>query len=208
MTVETLRPDRVPADRVMAKELTSLLESALVADAAHRADRAETAETADGEEAPDASSSAASTDPRGPSSKDLWRYARRPPGTPVDFAIERAIRQDPSARRRYGRLIEGAALGVSPMARAAATGAVMRRVVGPFELSIHDGAPGEPAVLVITVPDGVMAPTRLEAIGQEIARVELPELVSGFIQLVLGGDPEHQRLKTLITHPTTAVYLL
>jgi hypothetical protein len=205
MTVETPRPDRVPADRVMAKELTFLIDSALIADAARRADRAE---TADGETEADTAASEAPTDPRGPSTTDLWRYARRAPGTPVDFAIERAIRQDPSARRRYGRLIEGAALGMSPMARAAATGAVMRRVVGPFELSVHDGAPGEPAVLVITVPDGVMAPTRLEVIGQEIARVELPELVAGFIQIVLGGDPEHQRLKTLITHPTTAVYLL
>ena len=201
MTVETLRPDRVPADRVMAKELTFLLETALIADAAHRAERAE---TSDNDEAAETVA-----DPRGaPSHKDLWRYARRAPGSPVDFAIERAIRQDPSARRRYGRLIEGAALGVSPMARAAATGAVMRRVVGPFELSIHDGAPGEPAVLVIAVPDGIVAPTRLEAIGQEIARVELPELVAGFVQIVLGGDAEHQRLKSLITHPTTAVYLL
>ena len=200
MTVESLRPDRVPADRVMVKELTILLESALVADAAARTDRAARDEETD---------EAVPADPRAsPSTQALWRYARRPAGAPVDFALERAIRQDPSARRRYGRLIEGAAIGVSPMARAAATGAVMRRVVGPFELTIHDGAPGDPAVLVIAVPDGVMSPTRLEAIGQEIARVELPEVVAGFIQLVLGGDPEHQRLNGLITHPTTAVYLL
>jgi hypothetical protein len=145
-----------------------------------------------------------------PSMHALLTYTKRPRGAPADFAIEQAIRTDPAVSRRYRNLLAVTAQASSPVALAAATGAVPGRLVGKWQLRIS--APdGLWPVLVLERQDAAPAPAAIEAVGRDgrSVRLRLPEPVNQAIQVSLDGDVcELAEFHRLIADPETEIFLL
>lgn len=144
--------------------------------------------------------------PEAPAAGALWRHVRRRPGEPVSFAVERAIRSDPDTARRYRTMLAAGALAHAPMALAASDGAVERRRVGDYELTVEAG---EPPLLVV-VCGAAPAPTMIEvSLGDETARLDLPEPVSGAVVIALDpAVPEAALLGRLLADRLSAVFLV
>lgn len=101
------------------------------------------------------------------------------------------------------------ALGVSTAARAASTGTATERIVGPFRLEIAEE--GALTYLVVQVPDGETAPTRIELFGgngDTHGYRALPDPISGYIQLGLDpSKPDESDFLQLLGDPATEVIL-
>jgi len=149
------------------------------------------------------------------SAADLWRHATRRPGEPIDFAVAKALRDDADAAARYRKMLSGVAVASSPLALAASTTGGGGRTVGDFRLELVEDTPNLPPLLILSAvaagldeADGM--PGEIEVFGMDgPVRVELPPSVRGHIQMVLDpGDPDHQRLRSLLTEPTAEVFLI
>ena len=109
--------------------------------------------------------------------------------------------------RRY--MARAEALGVSSAARAASSGTASERSVGPFQLSIAEE--GALTFLVLAIPDGEAAPTRIELFGgsgETHGYRLLPDPISGFIQLGLDpSKPDESDFLQLLGDPATEVIL-
>lgn len=144
--------------------------------------------------------------PESPGMAELWRHVRRRPGEPVSFAVERAIRSDPETARRYRTMLAAGALAHAPMALAASDGAVERRRVGAYELTVEAG---DPPLLVVAC-GAAAAPAMIEVSrGDETARLDLPEPVSGAVVIALDpAVPEAALLGRLLADRLSAVFLV
>lgn len=141
---------------------------------------------------------------------DLWAYANRPAGVPLDFRVERAVRSDAAVAQRYAKLMALKTQVMSQMAAAAYAPGEAYRKLGPFSLDVIE-EDGNPPTLVIERLGGTLpAPTMIEAVGLEgVARVALPAEVDGHIVLDLPSqDLTRDLLRLLLANPQTAVYLL
>jgi hypothetical protein len=142
------------------------------------------------------------------STYDILKHARRMQGEPVSFAVERAIRSDPSAASRYRKILAGFALAHAPLASAASDGRMKNRRVGPytFEIIAGDGSP----ILLIRLSDGAKPPGKIELHRlDESLRISLSKPVNGAIFLSL--DPTHaegRQLAALIADPITEIFVL
>ncbi|MGU3496152.1 hypothetical protein ACLBXM_19090 [Xanthobacteraceae bacterium A53D] len=143
------------------------------------------------------------------STAQLWAHVRRAPDAPVSLPVERALRTDPEAARRYRTLLASAALAHAPLAIAAATGAVSTRRMGEVTLTI-DAGDEDAAPLVILSGFGPRAPGLIELLlGDESLRLALPAPANGAI--LLSADPaipEMERLLRLLRDPATEIFLL
>lgn len=141
---------------------------------------------------------------------ELWVYANREPGAPVDFRVEKAIRSDPRASGHYGRILALRTRGMSAMAAAAYDNSAAHRRLGDFTLDVVEEEGSPPALVITRMAEGTPAPTMLEAISIEgVIRVGLPEEVDGTI--VLDLPPEDQArdlLRLMLANPQAGVYLL
>ena len=144
-----------------------------------------------------------------PGAAALWAYATRAPSAPVDFAVVRAIREDPETARRYRTLLTGQALAHAPFAVAASDGAVSSRRVGAFTLEILGATDHAPPLLILR-GDEARPPRLIEVIlGDETLRVELPSPIEGAILMALDPTvPEAVRLGALLRDPACEVFLL
>ncbi len=147
--------------------------------------------------------------PGSPSMRALLAYARRDHRAPADFAIEKAIRTDPTVARRYRNLLAAMARAHSQVALAAATETVPSRTVGEWRLRVS--APeGLPPVLVLEPQAPAPAPTAIEAVGPAGGpiRLALPEPVNQAIQLPLDSDVAIlDAFHRLIADPATEIFL-
>jgi hypothetical protein len=141
---------------------------------------------------------------------DLWAYANREPGAPVDFRVEKAIRTDARASAQYGRILALRTRGMSVMAAAAYDNSATHRRLGDFTLDVveEEGAP--PALLITRMSDSAAAPTMIEAVSIEgVVRVALPAEVDKTIVLDLPKeDREKDLLRLMLANPQAGVYLL
>jgi hypothetical protein len=132
---------------------------------------------------------------------ELWAYANREPGSPVDFRVEKAIRTDQRSSGQYG---------MSVMAAAAYDNSAAHRRLGDFTLDVveDDGMP--PALVITRIAEGTPAPTMLEVVSIEgVIRVALPEEVDKTIVLDLPKeDRERDLLRLMLANPQAGVYLL
>jgi hypothetical protein len=141
---------------------------------------------------------------------DLWTYANREPGSPVDFRVERAIRTDARASAQYGRILALRTRGMSVMAAAAYDNSATHRRLGDFTIDVveEEGAP--PALIINRLADSAVAPTMIEAVSIEgVVRVALPAEVDKTIVLDLPReDREKDLLRLMLANPQAGVYLL
>jgi hypothetical protein len=146
----------------------------------------------------------------GVSRADLWAYANREPGAPVDFRVEKAIRTDARASAQYGRILALRTRGMSVMAAAAYDNSATHRKLGDFTIDVveEEGAP--PALIVTRLSDSAVAPTMIEAVSIEgVVRVALPAEVEKTIVLDLPKeDREKDLLRLMLANPQAGVYLL
>jgi hypothetical protein len=145
------------------------------------------------------------------SMRELLDYVWRAPETPLNFAIEQAIRTDPATARRYRNLLKGMAQAFSSVASAAATEEVPSRIIGKWHLRVS--APqGQLPVLVLTQPQDIAhAPAAIEAVGPTGGpiRLPLPDPVNQAIQLPLNDDvPELADFHRLLRDTDTQIFLL
>jgi hypothetical protein len=141
---------------------------------------------------------------------DLWAYANREPGAPVDFRVEKAIRTDARASQHYGRILALRTRGMSVLAAAAYDNSAAHRRLGDFTMDVVEEEGGPPALVITRLADGVPAPTMLEAVSIEgVIRVALPAEVDKVIVLDLPKD-DHERdlLRLMLANPQAGVYLL
>jgi hypothetical protein len=146
----------------------------------------------------------------GVSRADLWAYANREPGAPVDFRVEKAIRSDARVSAQYGRILALRTRGMSVLAAAAYDNSATHRRLGDFTLDVVEEEGGPPALVITRLADGVLAPTMLEAISIEgVIRVALPSEIDKTIVLDLPKD-DHERdlLRLMLANPQAGVYLL
>jgi len=141
---------------------------------------------------------------------ELWAYANREPGAPVDFRIEKAIRSDRGAMAVYGKLLALKTRGMSAMAAAAYDNSAAHRRLGDFMLDVveEEGAP--PALVIERLIDGAAAPTMIEAVSIEgVVRVALPAEIDRHIVLDLPSE-DHDRdlLRLMLANPSAGIYLL
>ena len=144
------------------------------------------------------------------SMRALLSYARRDHRAPAIFAIEQAIRTDPTTAHRYRNLLAGMAIGFSPVALAAATDPVPSRVLGQWRLRVSQPQ-GLSPVLVLESLAPAPAPTAIEAVGPAGGpiRLPLPDPVNQAIQLPLNGDvPELAAFHRLLADTDTQIFLL
>jgi hypothetical protein len=141
---------------------------------------------------------------------ELWAYANREPGSPVDFRVEKAIRTDQRSSGQYGRILALRTRGMSVMAAAAYDNSAAHRRLGDFTLDVveDDGMP--PALVITRIAEGTPAPTMLEVVSIEgVIRVALPEEVDKTIVLDLPKeDRERDLLRLMLANPQAGVYLL
>jgi hypothetical protein len=141
---------------------------------------------------------------------DLWIYANREPGSPVDFRVEKAIRTDARASAHYGRILALRTRGMSVMAAAAYDNSATHRRLGDFTIDVveEEGAP--PALIVNRLAESAVAPTMIEAVSIEgVVRVALPAEVDRTIVLDLPKeDREKDLLRLMLANPQAGVYLL
>ncbi len=153
------------------------------------------------EEAPEAASV---------SRAELWAYANREPGAPVDFRIEKAIRGEARVMGQYGKLLAMKTRGMSVMAAAAYDNSATHRRLGDFNLDVveEEGAP--PALVIERLVEGVPAPTMIEAVSIEgVVRIALPEEIDRHIVLDLPReDHERDLLRLMLANPAAGIYLL
>ncbi|MGL4242536.1 MAG: hypothetical protein ACRCTI_15610, partial [Beijerinckiaceae bacterium] len=124
---------------------------------------------------------------------DLWAYANREPGAPVDFRVEKAIRTDARASAQYGRILALRTRGMSVMAAAAYDTSATHRRLGDFSLDVVEEEGSPPALVITRLVDKATAPTMLEAVSIEgVIRVALPAEVDKMIVLDLPKD-DHER---------------
>lgn len=142
-----------------------------------------------------------------PGAAALWRHVRRRPGEPVAFAVERAIRADPAVARRYRTMLGAGALAHAPTALAASDGALDRRRVGPYELTLD--AADTPPLLVIACGDAP-APGLIEVShAGETVRLGLPDPVAGSVVIALDpGLPDAALLGRLLAERRSEVFLV
>lgn len=140
---------------------------------------------------------------------DLLAHADRRPGEPVSLRMERALRTDPSAQRRYRRVLAALSLGHSPAALAASVGPSLTREVGPYRLSLHEGEPGAVAVLLIAGPmEPAPRAVEIHEAGEE-ARVALPDPIGARIAILLDpARPDTGALDRLIRRPAAEIFLV
>lgn len=139
----------------------------------------------------------------------LWQYAHREPGSPVDFGIERAVRTTPATATRYRRILSAEAKGYSEMAMAASTGRYPVRKVGSYEVRViedHDAV----YVVVSRSEERLPSPSMMEVEGDaETVRLALPEAVRGHQQMIARpGDKTMESLLALLGETGSRVYLL
>ncbi len=141
---------------------------------------------------------------------DLWAYANRAPGSPVDFRIEKAIRGDAAASAAYGRILALRTRGMSVLAAAAYDNSATHRRLGDFTLDIVEEEGQPPALVITRMSDAAIAPTMIEAVSIEgVVRVALPEEVDKVIVMDLPGeDHERDLLRLMLANPQAGVYLL
>jgi len=143
------------------------------------------------------------------SAHELWSYLNRDADAPADFRIEGALRGDEDTRAKAARMLQGRAIGYSPMAMAAATGGVHKRVIGDFQLELVEAAAARMLVLSPVGKRGPV-PTVLEAIGEgDHVRIRLPLPVRGNFQIPLNvQNSELGRLESLLRDTETQLFLL
>ncbi len=145
---------------------------------------------------------------RCPGAAELWAHATRAADGPVDLALVRAIRTDPTTARRYRALLGAQAIAHAPLAAAASEGAVASRRVGPFTLEILPADEDAPPLLVLR-GSGARPPRAIEAmLGDETVRLALPPAIDGTILVAL--DPacrRRRRLGAMLRDRTCAVFL-
>jgi hypothetical protein len=141
---------------------------------------------------------------------DLWAYANREPGSPVDFRVEKAIRTDARASGQYGRILALRTRGMSAMAAAAYDNSATHRRLGDFTLDVVEEEGSPPALVITRVVAKAEAPTMLECVSIEgVVRVALPAEVDGTIVLDLPkDDQERDLLRLMLANPQAGVYLL
>jgi hypothetical protein len=141
---------------------------------------------------------------------DLWAYANREPGAPVDFRVEKAIRTDARISMQYGRILALRTRGMSAMAAAAYDNSATHRRLGDFTIDVveEDGAP--PTLIITRLTDAAVAPTMIEAVSIEgVVRLALPAEVDKTIVLDLPvEDREKDLLRLMLANPQAGVYLL
>jgi hypothetical protein len=141
---------------------------------------------------------------------ELWAYANREPGSPVDFRVEKAIRSDARASAQYGRILALRTRGMSVMAAAAYDNSAAHRRLGDFTLDVVEDEGAPPAIVITRQSEGAPAPTMLEAVSIEgVIRVALPAEVDKVIVLDLPKeDRERDLLRLMLANPQAGVYLL
>lgn len=141
---------------------------------------------------------------------DLWAYANREAGAPVDFRVEKAIRTDTRASATYGRILALRTRGMSVMAAAAYDNSATHRRLGDFTLDVVEEEGGPPALVITRLADSAIAPTMLEAVSIEgVIRVALPAEVDKTIVLDLPKDDrDRDLLRLMLANPEAGVYLL
>jgi hypothetical protein len=141
---------------------------------------------------------------------ELWAYANREPGSPVDFRVEKAIRTEARASSQYGRILALRTRGMSVMAAAAYDNSATHRRLGDFTLDVVEDEGAPPALVITRLAEGAPAPTMLEAVSIEgVIRVALPEEVDKTIVLDLPKeDRERDLLRLMLANPQAGVYLL
>lgn len=141
---------------------------------------------------------------------DLWSYANREPGTPVDFRVEKAIRTDARASLQYGRILALRTRGMSVLAAAAYDNSATHRKLGDFTIDVveEEGAP--PALIVTRLSESAIAPTMIEVVSVEgVVRLALPAEIDKTIVLDLPQeDREKDLLRLMLANPQAGVYLL
>ena len=139
----------------------------------------------------------------------LWAHARRPPGGAVALDVERAIRTDEAARRRYGAILAALAVAHSPVALAASGGAPVVRRLGGARLELLEGGDGDVPLLALR-DLGDPAPSAIELHGRgEIVRLALPAPSGGAAVIALDPAlPEAASAAALLRDPATAIFLL
>lgn len=140
---------------------------------------------------------------------ELWAHARRAPGAPVSLAVERALRSDPAAARRYRTMLASAAVAHAPLAIAASTGAVAARRVGEIVITIDEGEEGAAPLVILSNIRG-RAPGLIEILlVGEALRLALPEPVGEAIMLSADpAIPEMAALLRLLRDPGSEIFLL
>jgi hypothetical protein len=141
---------------------------------------------------------------------DLWSYANREPGSPVDFRVEKAIRTDVRASAQYGRILALRTRGMSVMAAAAYDNSATHRRLGDFTLDVIEEEGSPPALVITRMSDGAIPPTMIEAVSIEgVVRMALPEEIDKTIVLDLPKeDHEKDLLRLMLANPQAGVYLL
>jgi hypothetical protein len=144
---------------------------------------------------------------RGVTTAELWQHARRRPGEPVSFAVERAIRTDGDLAARYRIMLQGFATAHATMAIAASDGGMTKRRVGPYSFErIDDG--GSP-MLVIRMDQGAPAPEMVELIlGERSFRFSPGQATNSAIILALDPSvPDSSLITDLLTDPATEIFV-
>jgi hypothetical protein len=141
---------------------------------------------------------------------DLWSYANREPGSPVDFRVEKAIRTDVRASAQYGRILALRTRGMSVMAAAAYDNSATHRRLGDFTLDVIEEEGSPPALVITRMSDGAIPPTMIEAVSIEgVVRMALSEEIDKVIVLDLPKeDQEKDLLRLMLANPQAGVYLL
>lgn len=141
---------------------------------------------------------------------DLWAYANREPGSPVDFRVEKAIRTDARASAQYGRILALRTRGMSIMAAAAYDNSATHRKLGDFTIDVVEDEDAPPTLIITRLSDSAVAPTMIEAVSIEgVVRVALPAEVDKTIVLDLPKeDREKDLLRLMLANPQAGVYLL
>lgn len=140
---------------------------------------------------------------------ELWAYANRAPGGPVDFRMERALRTDPETQSVYRRMLFMMSVGSSERAAAAyAGGPFQRKLKGALiQILEEDGAP---PTLLITLEAGVAPPRFIEVVALEgCIRRALPQAIDGHVVMELPRqDEELDLMRVLLANPEAGVYLI
>lgn len=140
----------------------------------------------------------------------LWAHARREPGAPVDFAVERALRTDPEAGRLYRRLLSIDAVAYSETAAAAYDNSATHRRIGDFDLDVVEEDDAPPTLIIQMLAGARTAPGTIEVVSIEgVVRLPLPAPVDGHIVMDLPRqDAQRDLLRLMLANPHAGVYLL
>ncbi|MCB1359494.1 MAG: hypothetical protein KDK53_24275 [Maritimibacter sp.] len=135
-------------------------------------------------------------------------YARRADAV-ADFAVERALREQPSLRRIHDKALVAHAVAHSPRAIAAAGATQVSRMVGAHRVELIEEAGG--AYLVIHLGSGTASVDTIEVRTPDGSggRVKLGSPMRGIIQHRLDPDKSEQAaILTALVRPDAAIYFM